>query len=169
MLDYIRSNKISLLLLLPVLAVLLWEQSFRGIEIIIFPFDKNPMPFYKLTILLIPPIPFLYSIVGLGLVLFNSFLITGLNKQYMIIEARTYLPALIYIVFSGVFIPLQAYSPVVPASTFIILAIAKLFKTYNDEKRISYFFDASFFLAIASLFYFDVIYLIIFIWIRISS
>ena len=169
MLNYIRSNKISLLLLLPVLAILLWEQSFREIELIIFPFDKNPMPLYQLTVLLIPPIPFLFSFFGLVLVLFNSFLITRLNKKYMLIEARTYLPALIYIIYSGIFIPLQVYNPVILASTFVLLAIDKVFNTYYEKFKITDFFDASFFIAIASLFYFNVIYLILFIWIRIIN
>lgn len=167
-LNYIRSNKISFLILLPIIAALLyWLPSNTGNSEYYFP--STIMPLYSLIILFGMLSDFVAYILGFLSVLLLAFLITRLNIKYMIIEARTYLPALFIIIISLFYIPLHIVHPGVIAAIFVLLAVDKVFNTYSDKSKITDFFSASLFLSIGSLFYFNIVLLIVFIWYSITS
>ncbi len=168
LLNYIRSNKVSFLLLLPIIAALLyWLPSNTGNSGYYFP--STIMPLYSLILLFGMLSGFVAYLLGFLSVLILAFLITRLNIKYMIIEARTYLPALFIIIISLFYVPLHIVHPGVIAAIFVLLVVDKVFNTYSDESKIIDFFSASLFLSIGSLFYFNIVFLVVFIWYSISS
>jgi hypothetical protein len=94
------------------------------------------------------------------IVLFIAFLIQQINSKYALIKSRTKLPAVIYIIIIGGFTAMHTLHPVFFAAIFILLGINSLFSTFNNAKPRPEIFNAGLFVAIGSLFYFNLIVLL---------
>lgn len=116
-------------------------------------FDENPMPLFRI----------LYKIAGINrlisvlftflLVLLTSFLLVTFNTSGFFISERTFLPALMYVIFSGLFPQQQVLNPALPAAIFLILAIRKIMHSYKIQYTAYSFFDAGLLISTGSLFY----------------
>lgn len=165
LLNYLQTNRTSFLILLPIIGGLLWGQMFYFHSVIIdSPFTGHEMPLHFIILEWLNPTPLLSIILGFSLVMLIAFLITRLNKKYMIIEKRTYLLPLLYIIFSSYYIPIQFFHPGLLATIFMLFAIDSLFNVYKNESSLKNIFNASLYLSLGSLFYFNLIYFIVFIW-----
>ncbi|MCF8370977.1 MAG: DUF6427 family protein [Bacteroidales bacterium] len=164
LLNYIRSNRASYIVLLPIIGIGLWLQTFISGEITWQVFDKNPMPLYYLIHLLLNDYPFFYNLPAIALVFVMAFLILRINEKYMIIETRSYLVAFFLIVLQSALLPMNRLHPGLIAAVFLLFALDKLFDTYKEDSRFTNFFDAGLLISISSLFYFNSIYLIVAIW-----
>ena len=151
--------------MLPIIGGFLWYQSFFFDHVIPdFPFKGNEMPLYYSISKWLNPYPLISSILGFSFVMLIAFLITRLNKKYMIIERRTYLLPLVIIVLSAFYRPSQFLNPGLLSTVFLLFAIESLFDCYKNESDLINLFNASAYISIGSLFYFNLIYFMIFIW-----
>ena len=105
------------------------------------------------------------SILSLVLIVIQTFLLIRINFKYIFIKTRTYLPAFIYILITGSYIPFHNLHPVIIGNLFLILSINKFFVNKKEKNLISNYFEAGLLLSIGSLFYFNLIYCIILIWV----
>jgi hypothetical protein len=82
---------------------------------------------------------------------------------------RSFLPALVYILFTGFLPQHQLLNPVLPASLFLLLSINRIMDGYNKPGTVYNFFDAGFLISTGSLFYSNLIWfgLLVFIGIAI--
>ncbi len=96
---------------------------------------------------------------------FQAFLVVRLNVMYMLIQQKTYLPALFFISITSFYLPLMNFSGYIFSSFFFILILTLLFSVYKKEANSYRFFEAGLILGIASLFYPRLIYFLPFIWI----
>jgi uncharacterized membrane protein YuzA (DUF378 family) len=71
---------------------------------------------------------------------------------------RTFLPALIYILLSGLFPQYQLLNPAIFAAFFLMLAIRRIMETYRVPGTAYNFFDAGILIGIGSLFYASLIW-----------
>ncbi|MCK4661283.1 MAG: hypothetical protein KAT68_00345 [Bacteroidales bacterium] len=108
---------------------------------------------------------FISSILSLVLIIIQTFLIIRINFKYIFIRTRTYLPAFIYILIIGSYIPFHNLHPVIIGNLFLILSINKFFINKKEKNLISNYFEVGLLLSIGSLFYFNLIYCIVLIWI----
>ena len=105
-------------------------------------------------------IPFLQVFLSLVLVLFVAFLIQQINSRYSLIKVRTKIPAVIYIIITGGFTSMHTLHPVFFAAIFTILGINSLLTIFNNTEPQLEIFNAGLFIALGTLFYFNLIVLL---------
>ena len=105
-------------------------------------------------------IPFLQVFLSLVLVLFVAFLIQQINSRYSLIKVRTKIPAVIYIIITGGFTSMHTLHPVFFAAIFTILGINSLLTIFNNPEPQLEIFNAGLFIALGTLFYFNLIVLL---------
>jgi hypothetical protein len=87
-----------------------------------------------------------------------AFLMVNFNTTVFFINERTFLPAVIYIMFGGFFPDHQLLNPVLPASIFLILAIIRIMDGYHKTGTAYNYFDAGILISTGSLFYANLIW-----------
>ena len=97
----------------------------------------------------------LLSVVLTGLM---AYLLVYFNTLEFFISERTYLPAFVYILLTGLFPMNQQMNPALPASVFLLLAIMRIVNTYRVQGTAFSFFDAGFLISVGSLFYANLIW-----------
>ncbi len=158
-----RSNQPVTVILIPFIGLIIWYNP-----LLIHQSTPNntisSMPLENLLQILLLSHLFLSKLLGFILFLSISFYLNHLNTKYIFIEERTYLPSIVYIVITCILLNNKNYYPILPATLFFLMAIERIFDSYKDE-RLSYnVFDAGLLIGIASLFYFNIIFFIIFFW-----
>lgn len=120
--------------------------------------DTEPMPLYVLLKLVIGSHYFWGVVFSFLMVSFMAFLLINFNTTDFFINERTFLPALMYILFSGLFPQYRVLNPVLPASLFLMLAILRVMDGYRKPGTAYNFFDAGFLISTGSLFYANLIW-----------
>ena len=161
---FIRKQQFIIVLIL-ILALAFWLPSILNYKSSFFIFDFYPSPVYSPIQSVEYSSPRITVIISFILLVFSGFLLTRLNVRFFFIQARTQLPALFFILICSSFIPLQRLNPVSISVIFLIIAVFKIFDTYKKERLCYNFFDAALLISVGSLFYFNLIFLIVLIWI----
>jgi len=161
----LKSNQPYYILFIPFIAIGLWIKSF--IQPALYPFypGEDAMILYQPIQFLLNKSPLAGSILALIFVILLAFLILKLNIQYAFIRVRTFLPPSLFILIASGMHDLHAMHPVYPAAIFLILAIDRIFATYDKEVIHSNAFDSGIFLAIGSLFYMNLVFFFPLLWI----
>jgi hypothetical protein len=97
-------------------------------------------------------------ILSLLMVSFIAFLLVNFNTSLFFINERTFLPALIFILFLGLFPACQYMNPVIPASIFLMLSVKRIMDGYRKPGIAYNFFDAALLIGTGSLFYANLIW-----------
>ena len=157
---FFRSHQPVLLIIIPVLAALLWLPAFIHPLV---PTVKHQMPLFELVVKPLLAYPWSCTLMAFLLLLIQAFLLNHIIDKYEITGKRSYLPVLLYIIFTSFSPGLLRLHPVLFANIFILLALNRVLATYRNTSALSPCFDAGFLIAIASLFYFPAAVLLIFI------
>ncbi len=123
-----------------------------------FYFDLYPMPLYGVISSIIGTNPLPGIILSLALVSLMSFLIVNLNTTLFFINERTFLPAFIYILISGLFPQYQLLNPAIFSALFLMLAVRRIMEAYRVQGTAYSFFDAGILIGTGSLFYANLIW-----------
>lgn len=97
-----------------------------------------------------------------------AFLLVNLNTSLFFINERTFLPAVIYILLSGLFPQHQVLNPALPAAIFLMLAVRRIMDAYRIPGIAYNFFDAGILIGIGSLFYANLIWFGILVFVGIA-
>lgn len=124
-----------------------------------------PMPLYGLLLKLLGNDPFLGVLTSFVLVSAMTFLLVGFNTSVFFINERTFLPALIYVMITAIFTENQVLNPALPGAVFLMISVIRLMDAYRKPGVAYNFFDAGILISTGSLFYADLFWfgLIIFI------
>ena len=165
LLKALKSNQAYHFLLIPLIAIALWTKSF--LNPVSFPFyaGEDQMLLYQPIQYLLGNSPLASHIVALVFIILIAFLILKLNVQYSFIRVRTFLPSSLYILITSGLPELHSIHPVYPASLFLILAVDRIFNSYEKEIIHSNAFDAGVFLSLGSLFYLNLAFFFPILWI----
>jgi hypothetical protein len=131
-------------------------------------YETDPMPLYRLLKLAVGNHPLIGVALSFLIVSFMAFLLVNFNTKVVFINERTFLPALIYILSGGLFPQYQLLNPVLPASLFLLLAIIRIIESYHKEGIAYNFFDAAILISTGSLFYANLIWFGLLVFIGIS-
>jgi hypothetical protein len=123
-----------------------------------FHYDINPMPLYSLLKEGIGNNALAGVIFSFVLVVLLSFILVNFNTSVFFINERTFLPAAIFILLSGLFPHYQVLNPVLPASVFLMIAVRRIIDAYRKSGTAFNFFDASLLISTGSLFYANLIW-----------
>jgi hypothetical protein len=121
-------------------------------------FDLEPMPLYGVLSGIIGTNPLIGIIITVLLVSLMAFLMVNLNTTLFFINERTFLPAVIYILLTGLFPQYQLLNPAIIGSMFLMLAIRRIMDAYRIQGTAYNFFDAAVLISIGSLFYANLIW-----------
>jgi hypothetical protein len=143
-----------------IVGVLFWTNSFRFPSPYRFFEGENESILYGFVDKLVSGRPVLQVALSLIIVLFVAFLIQQINSKYALIKARTKLPAVIYIIIIGGFASMHTLHPVFFAAIFTLLGLNSLFSIFNNPNPQVEIFNAGLFIAIGTLFYFNLIVLL---------
>jgi len=98
------------------------------------------------------------TIFALSIAVLLQFLITNFNTTIFFINERTFLPALLYILVVVIFPEFQMLNPVLPASLFFMFALKRIMAGYQKQGVAYNFFDAGILISTGSLFYANLIW-----------
>lgn len=121
-------------------------------------FDLDPMPLYGILSYFIGTNPLPGIIFTLVLVSMIALLLVNLNTTLFFINERTFLPAVFYILLSGLFPQYQLMNPALFSGIFLMLAIRRITDAYRVQGIAYNFFDAGFLIGTGSLFYANLIW-----------
>jgi len=116
-------------------------------------FDIRPMPLFTILLHLTGNVKLISVLSTLILVLFTSFLLVNFNTSEFFLNERTFLPALFFVLISGLFPSEQFLNPALPGAVFLILAVRKIIDSYKIANVAYSFFDAGLLVSTGSLFY----------------
>ncbi len=157
---FFKSIQPATFLSIPLFAILLWLPIIYNLQPLV---DKHSMPFYEWLFLIANRSDLAASIMGLAFVIFAAYVLNYVVNKHEFFDKRTYLPAFFYLILMSCFTNLLKPHPSIFSNIFLILSINKMISSYRKESAISEFFDASFLIAIASLFYLPSITFLFFI------
>jgi len=159
LLRFFKGTGPGVIFLIIVTLMAIWVSAFLNPPIdSVFHYETEPMPLFGLLKLVIGNNHFLGVVFSLSLVSLIAFLIVNFNTTVFFINERTFLPAVIYILFGGLFPQFQVLNPVLPASLFLMLAIIRIIDGYMKPGTAYNFFDAGILISIGSLFYANLIW-----------
>ena len=167
LLRILKSNTLFSALLIPVIGLLFWIHSLRSPALLDLSMANGAMPLYYGAIHTFKGEDFWQVFMAFCLVIINSLFIAQLGSAFLFLRKRSYLPGIIYLITVSSLQALHALLPVHLATLFVLISIYFIFDTYHKKVEITYTFNASFFLSIASLFYLPVIILFPIVWISI--
>lgn len=132
-------------------------------------YETRPMPLYAILKMMLGSTPLPGVIFSFVMVALMLFLIVHFNTTVFFINERTFLPASLYLFFSALFPQYQVLNPVLPAVVFLLLAIMRIMDSYRKPGIAYNFFDAGLLIGIGSMFYANLIWfgLLVFIGIAI--
>jgi hypothetical protein len=99
----------------------------------------------------------LQVVLSLIIVLFLAFLVQQITSRYALIKARTKLSIAVYIIIIGGFTTMHTLHPVFFGAIFMLFGINSLFSIFNNPKPQTDIFNAGLFIALGTLFYFNLI------------
>jgi hypothetical protein len=154
MLRIFKGSGLGVLFLIIITLMAMWISAFFDPQLpSASVYETRPMPLYALLKLFTGSLPLpgvIFSFVILSLMM---FLMVNFNTKVFFINERTFLPALIYLLFSALFPQCQVLNPVLPAAVFLILAIMRIMDSYRKPGVAYNFFDAGILIGTGSLFY----------------
>ena len=135
--------------------IAVWFSLFFSDSIISY---NNPMPLFGLFEHLLGSRILISNIAAATICATLAFLITNLNTAHFFINERTFIPALIFILFTALLPQYQSLNPALPAALFMIFAIKRILESYRKQKVAYNFFDAGILIGTGSLFYANLIW-----------
>jgi hypothetical protein len=154
MLRKFREVTPDVVILIFFVSLLVWAAAFWNQEVpSSLDFDKKPMPLFSLILPVANFSPLISVIIAYLLVLLTAFLLVDFNTSQFFIGERTFLPGLMFVLFSGLLPAQQILNPVLPAAVFLVLAIRKIMDTYKAQGIAYSFYDAGLLISTGSLFY----------------
>ena len=155
-----RTTQIFPLVILVILSGSMWFVSKSGTYEIV---AANGMPLYDLIVRALTFIPPLLS-VFLAFLLFTSqaIHINHIINKHEVLYKQSWLPALMFIIITGLFPPFLWIHPILFVNSLLIFVFDKLFSLYKHPTPLALAFDGAFLLSLSALFYLPTIFLFLF-------
>ncbi|MFN4233585.1 MAG: DUF6427 family protein [Bacteroidia bacterium] len=156
-----QSHPAPLFVLLPIIAILLWIPAFFTSEYINV---RNSMPLMEFVTKPFIEFTWVLSLMALIFNLISALIFNYIIDKLDVLEKKSNLPALLFIVLASSFTSFLNFHPLQPAIFFLLLSLNRVLDAYQASSALSNAFDAGFFLGIAMLFYFPFFWYMPFLW-----
>ena len=134
--------------------------------------DKTGFPFTELFSRLLLPVsgksfipPLLNLFIASLIVFVQAMMINYLVNHFNLFGKSSFLPALMYITLSGLFIPFLLLTPALICNFLLIWMLFKLLNLYKGEAAKSNSYDLGMIVALGTLIYLPFIYIFLIIWV----
>ncbi|MCC6251244.1 MAG: hypothetical protein IT238_02140 [Bacteroidia bacterium] len=158
----IKNNKIIGWVFTLIILAIVWAPSLGNSTPIPM---NNAMPLYELYLTIVNKAPFLHPIVALVLIISQAAILNLILNTFELMVEKTIFPGIIYCLLMSSSKPLLQFYPLLFANFFILLALLRIAQSYRVDVAFSHIFDASFFISIASLFYFPAVVIYPLVWV----
>lgn len=146
-------------LLLILLGAVLWIRVYSGPCEMLVPGPEAP--FYLLLLQLLPNHHLLLSIIGFGTLILAAFALNHIAIRHELVPKNSILTALVLILMMSQSPMVLGMNPLYFAGLFVILAYGRILNTYGVADPTKDVFSAAFLIALASLFHFAAIFLVL--------
>jgi hypothetical protein len=154
-----RGTGPGVIFLIIITLILLWINAFVTPQVQpASVYEVRPMPLYRIAKLITgnsPQAGVIFSFIVLTILL---FLLVNFNTSVFFLGERTFFPAVIFVMFSAVFPSLQVMNPVLPSALFLTLALKRIMESYRKPGTAFNFFDAALLIGTGSLFYANLVW-----------
>lgn len=164
LLRFFRTNGAQIIILIPLIGIILWLGPFLNASKTPLLSDQMRLPLYESLFGFMLDMDLIQKIAAFILVLSIAFLLVRLNARFIIINNRTYLPALIYILLISGIPDIQRFNPALVATFMILFIFEKVLDSYRYERLFYGFFTAAFVLGVGSLIYPFLVYFMATLW-----
>ncbi len=165
LLKLFKSNHPYVLFLIPLVGVALWIPTLFNVPVDVHTANLGSTTFvFNWLQELLSYYPKASIIFSLILIIIESYLLIWLNFKYVFIENRTYLPAVLYVVFASTLSAYQMLHPLLISNLFILLAINKSFLLDNNKNHFKRYYESGLFLGLGALFYPNIYVFIFIVW-----
>lgn len=164
LLRFFRTNGAQVIVLIPVIGIILWLGPFLNESKIQLLSEQLRLPLYEAMFGFIHEIELIQKLTAFALVLSIAFLLVRLNTRFIIINNRTYLPALVYVLLVSGIPDSQKLNPALVSTFIMLFTIEKVLDSYRQESLYYGFFSASFMLGAGCLLYPFLIYFLLTLW-----
>ncbi len=161
LLKIFKNSRMEGMLGLAVLTLALFLKSFiqgadpEGSSAIV---AHSGMPFYNLIFGAIHTTPILNRIVAIAFLILIGYILVRIAVRYILLNFRSLMPALFFILFSAVLPGTQQVSPALVGSVFFLLCFAVLYDVHDKPADTFMVFTASIFLVLGCMFYLKLIW-----------
>lgn len=169
MLGYFKGNHQSLLIVIPLLTFFLWlpgiiEPSTENLQLDLnASFLFSPIHSFQISY------PIQGKFIAFILVIALGFLLSRLNITYYFIPNRTQLHTLFFVFLGSTYTTLQGITPTLLVTFLFIWVVFKLFGTFKKDQLCYEYFDIGLIIAVGSMIYVPFIFIVLFIWISMST
>lgn len=150
------------LLLLTIIPLVMWASALAN------PPELNKsifdMPFYNLLYSFTKDYRLFATITSFVLIFLQAIALNYLFSENHLCQKNTFLPAFIYIILMSCSRESMTFSSILFANMMIIIALHFFFKCHDKKEGIDEIFNASFFLALATLFYVPSAFFMLWMW-----
>jgi hypothetical protein len=153
LLKLFKGNQPVLIIIIPVLTGLLWIKSFITPSDFILNYELHEMPFWHFINTHTAGLDIVRKIIAFILLIINALWLARINTKFILINVRTYIPALFFGFICSSLVFLQNLNPALFAVSFFVPAIEKMFDSYKEEKLSYKYFEAALLISLGSLFY----------------
>lgn len=164
-LQLLKNNRLPGIIFLVFLVALTWLRSFIALpetgQVI-------SMPFYQLIFGAFEEKKIASLIISILIYVIIMLLIIRLNVLHFLLDDRSYMPAAFFLMIAASWPPALQLNPILTSSPFLVLALLVLIRGDKHRAEPLALFNASLILALGSLFYLKIIWLIPFLWISAS-
>lgn len=127
------------------------------------------MPFYNLVFGAIHNSPVLNRIIALIFMLILGYMLIRIGARYVLMESRSFMPAIFFLLFSAALPQTQQVSPALVGSVFYLFCFAILLDVNDKPADTLSVFMAGIVLALGSMFYLKLIWFLPLIWISLAT
>ncbi|MGF1583742.1 MAG: hypothetical protein ACFCUM_00345 [Bacteroidales bacterium] len=161
----LKYNTTAGYLVILLVTIVSWWPSLHSDNVQQMAFDYIPMPLYEMLTGFISQYVLASRLAAIGLILLAGFYLLSLNEKYSILRERALFPAFFFILIVSSYDDLHRLHPALIALLFFLPALDKILASYKTEGLSTNYFEATFLLGAGSLFYFNLIYFILIVWI----
>jgi len=153
MIRFFRGSGAGPSALLALIAAALWAEYFISPPEVLQSLGGEPMPLWRLVYDSLSGMPLVAVIISFALMIIVSVLLIRFNTSVFFIARRTLFPGLFFILFYSSFPGEMVLNPVLPATLLIVTGLWRMVSSYRVNGMAFNFFDASFLISLAAMFY----------------
>jgi hypothetical protein len=163
LLGFFKTNQTLPNFIIPFVAAILWIQAFFGANIVM---PADAMPLYSITANALSQLPpFVSALIGVLIVAFQAIYFNYIINKHEVLFRKSNVPLIMYVILISLSKSFLSINPILFTNTLLLIILDRTFNLYKNSSPLSMIFDIWMLLAIASLFYYPVIILLLLLWI----
>lgn len=152
---YFRKLQAITPVLLFLIGAALWAEVYLYPEPVFFQEVINPAPFYKLLLRLIQAQPFVSWIIAYLFLYLQALMINQILTSQGILDKYSFIASLLYVMLMSSDLGLLFLHPVLFSNFFLLIALQKILKAYNEDETMLEVFNVGVLIALAGLFHYQ--------------